>query len=217
VGKSAPLSCEKLSPILALYVVDGWREGCERCKEILAYGGMGHTLAIHCQDREIVMRFGLEKPASRICVNTPATHGSVGYTTGLAPSLTLGCGTFGNNITTDNITPLHLIQVKRLAWERTSAYPSWYPAMGTGASTATAARAPVWDPKPPTPAGPAALPSPPRDMAPAPAELAPVEFVCENDVRAAISRGARIVVGERSIVTPAARDLAGDHDVFVQV
>jgi acetaldehyde dehydrogenase (acetylating) len=125
VGREHPLSCEKLSPILAYYVVDGWRQGCARCKEILGYGGMGHTLSIHATDAEIVRQFGLEKPAFRICVNTPATHGSIGLSTALDPSMTLGCGTYGNNITTDNITPLHLIQVKRVAWEMTEFFPSW--------------------------------------------------------------------------------------------
>ena len=125
VGREYPLSCEKLSPILSYYVVRNWREGCERCKQILAYGGMGHTLAIHCEDLEVIRQFGLEKPAFRICVNTPATHGSIGLSTSLAPSMTLGCGTYGNNITTDNITPLHLIQIKRLAWETSEVLPSW--------------------------------------------------------------------------------------------
>src|SRR5213594_994496 len=125
VGRDYPLSCEKLSPVLAYYVVRDWREGCERCKQILAYGGMGHTLSIHCEDPDVIRQFGLEKPAFRICVNTPATHGSIGLSTSLPPSMTLGCGTYGNNITTDNITPLHLIQIKRLAWETREVLPSW--------------------------------------------------------------------------------------------
>ena len=104
VGREHPLSCEKLSPILAFYVADGWRAGCERCKEVLAFGGMGHTLALHANDPDVVRQFGLEKPAFRICVNTPATHGSIGLSTALPPSMTLGCGTYGNNITTDIAT-----------------------------------------------------------------------------------------------------------------
>jgi len=131
VGSDFPLSCEKLSPILSYYVVDGWRAGCELCKQVLAFGGMGHTLALHCQDPNIIRQFGLEKPAFRIIVNSPATHGAIGLSTALPPSLTLGCGTYGNNITTDNITPLHLIQVKRLALETVEAFPSW---MQTGQS-----------------------------------------------------------------------------------
>jgi acetaldehyde dehydrogenase (acetylating) len=116
VGPAEPLSIEKLSPVLAWYEVEDWREGCERCKQILRFGGMGHTLAIHCRDQEIITAFGLEKPASRICVNTPAAHGAVGYSTSLPPSLTLGCGAAGNNITSDNITPLHLLDIKRIAY-----------------------------------------------------------------------------------------------------
>ena len=113
VGRDYPLSIEKLSPILAFYVVKDWRDGCERAKEILGYGGMGHTLSIHSQNRDIIMEFGLQKPAFRIIVNSPATHGAVGFSTGLAPAMTLGCGAYGGNITSDNITPLHLINIKR--------------------------------------------------------------------------------------------------------
>lgn len=116
VGPEEPLSIEKLSPVLGFYEVADWKEGCERCKEILAFGGMGHTLAIHSNDEEVVLAFGLEKPAYRICVNTPATHGAVGYSTALPPSMTLGCGAAGNNITSDNITPRHLIDIKRVAY-----------------------------------------------------------------------------------------------------
>lgn len=116
VGPQEPLSIEKLSPVLGFYTVADWREGCERCKQILAFGGMGHTLAIHAGDEDVILAFGLEKPAYRICVNTPATHGAVGYSTALPPSLTLGCGAAGNNITSDNITPLHLMDIKRVAY-----------------------------------------------------------------------------------------------------
>lgn len=117
VGREYPLSIEKLSPILAFYVVADWREGCERSKQVLSYGGMGHTLAIHSQDRDIIMEFGLQKPAFRIIVNSTATHGAVGFSTGLDPAMTLGCGAYGGNITSDNITPFHLMNIKRLAFE----------------------------------------------------------------------------------------------------
>jgi acetaldehyde dehydrogenase (acetylating) len=92
VGRDYPLSIEKLSPVLSYYVVADWREGCERCKEILRYGGMGHTMSIHSRNDQIILEFGLKKPAYRIVVNTPTTHGSIGLTTGLDPSMTLGCG-----------------------------------------------------------------------------------------------------------------------------
>ena len=117
VGRDHPLSIEKLCPVLAFYEVADWREGCERCKEILRYGGMGHTMAIHSRDDTVILEFGLQKPAFRIVVNSPTTHGSIGLTTGLDPALTLGCGGLGGNITSDNISPRHLLNVKRLAYE----------------------------------------------------------------------------------------------------
>ncbi len=117
VGRSYPLSREKLSPILAFYVEDGWEACCARVLEILRYGGMGHTMSIHAQDREVIMKFATTKPVFRICVNTPAAVGAVGLTTALEPSMTLGCGALGGNITSDNIMPRHLINLKRLAFE----------------------------------------------------------------------------------------------------
>src|SRR3954471_9408023 len=92
VGRDFPLSIEKLCPVLSWYVVKDWREGCERCIQILRYGGMGHTMSIHSQNDKVILEFGLRKPAFRICVNTPTTHGSIGLTTGLDPAMTLGCG-----------------------------------------------------------------------------------------------------------------------------
>jgi acetaldehyde dehydrogenase (acetylating) len=117
VGKNYPLSHEKLSPVLAFYVVDDWQEGCERCAELLRFGGMGHTMVIHSGNDDIVLEFGLRKPAHRVLVNTVAALGAVGHTTHLFPSMTLGCGSWGNNITSDNIGPQHLLNVKRLAYE----------------------------------------------------------------------------------------------------
>ncbi|MGH9200248.1 MAG: aldehyde dehydrogenase family protein, partial [Vicinamibacterales bacterium] len=117
VGRDFPLSIEKLCPVLSYYIVKDWRDGCERCKEILRYGGMGHTMSIHSQNEQVILEFGLHKPAYRICVNTPTTHGSIGLTTGLDPAMTLGCGGFGGNITSDNISPKHLLNIKRVAYE----------------------------------------------------------------------------------------------------
>ncbi|HXH04956.1 MAG TPA: aldehyde dehydrogenase family protein, partial [Vicinamibacterales bacterium] len=124
VGRDYPLSIEKLCPVLAFYVVRDWREACERCIQILRYGGMGHTMAIHSRNDDIVLQFGLKKPAFRIVVNTPTTHGSIGLTTGLDPAMTLGCGGYGGNITSDNISPMHLLNIKRLAYEIAPARPS---------------------------------------------------------------------------------------------
>ena len=85
VGPEYPISMEKLSPTLGFYVVKDWQEGCAKCIEILNFGGLGHTLSLHTKDDEIVRQFGLRKPAFRICVNTPAALGAVGYTTNLVP------------------------------------------------------------------------------------------------------------------------------------
>src|SRR5262245_930135 len=99
VGRDYPLSIEKLAPVLSFYVVADWKDGCERCKEILRYGGMGHTMSIHSRNDQVILEFGLKKPAGRIVVNPPTTHGSVGMTTGLDPAITPGCGGRGGNIT----------------------------------------------------------------------------------------------------------------------
>ncbi|MBI5464920.1 MAG: aldehyde dehydrogenase family protein, partial [Ignavibacteriales bacterium] len=117
VGKEYPLSREKLSPVLAMFTVNGWREGCERCIEMLEFGGLGHTMAIHSSDSEVILKFGLEKPANRILVNTQSALGAVGYTNELNPSMTLGPGTFGGSIISENVSAKHLINIKRVAFE----------------------------------------------------------------------------------------------------
>jgi acetaldehyde dehydrogenase (acetylating) len=116
VGKKFPLSAEKLCPVLAFYVEKDWQKACERCYELLDYGGIGHTLVIHSQNNEVIKEFAMKKPVFRILVNTPSSQGAIGLTTGLAPALTLGCGTWGGSITADNVGPLHLINKKRLAY-----------------------------------------------------------------------------------------------------
>src|SRR5712675_1848008 len=117
VGRDYPLSMEKLSPILAFYVEDGLERGAARCNEILHYGGMGHTAGIHTRSREAAVHYGSEMPASRVTVNTPTTHGAIGFSTALPPSMTLGCGSWGGNVTSDNVSPLHLMDIKRVAFE----------------------------------------------------------------------------------------------------
>jgi acetaldehyde dehydrogenase (acetylating) len=117
VGRDFPLSMEKLSPILAFYVEDGIERGAARCSEVLHYGGMGHTAGVHTRSREAAVRYGGEMPASRITVNTPTTHGAIGFSTALPPSMTLGCGSWGGNVTSDNVSPLHLMDIKRVAFE----------------------------------------------------------------------------------------------------
>jgi acetaldehyde dehydrogenase (acetylating) len=120
VGAADPLSRETLSPILTLYTVDGWEAGCDRCMEILTYGGMGHTLAIHATNERVVEAFAIQKPAMRIVVNSVSALGSVGLTTRLFPAMTLGPGTVGGSITSDNISPMHLLNIKRVAFETNS-------------------------------------------------------------------------------------------------
>ena len=116
VGPEYPLSAEKLCPVLAFYVEKNWEDACERCIELLSYGGLGHSLVIHSGNQAVIREFALRKPVNRIMVNTPASQGAIGLTTGLDPSLTLGCGSWGGNITSDNVGPLHLINRKRLAY-----------------------------------------------------------------------------------------------------
>lgn len=115
VGPRYPLSLEKLSTVLAFYRVEDWHQGCERCMELLRAGGVGHSLAIHSQNEEIIKEFALKKPIFRILVNTASTFGAIGATTGLPPALTLSCGTWGGSSTSDNVTPWHLLNIKRVA------------------------------------------------------------------------------------------------------
>ena len=232
VGRDYPLSIEKLCPVLAYYEVADWREGCERCTQILRYGGLGHTMSIHSQNDAVILEFGLRKPAFRICVNTATTHGSIGLTTGLDPAMTLGCGGFGGNITSDNITPRHLLNVKRVAYELRPrgrrAVPAAVPA---ATSVAPAEAAPAL---PRVPAAPAVPPIPaerlalgidrflgergaaptPRPVEP-PTPRSPESFVCEDDVRRAAAAGQRLLIGPRTIITPAARDAGEATSVFV--
>ncbi len=119
VGHSEPLSGEKLTTVLGWYEADGWEAGCERCIELINYGGRGHSLVIHSQDDKVTMHFGLEKPVFRILVNTFGTLGATGYTTGVMPAMTLGPGGVGGAMTGDNITVQHLYNIKRLAYEIT--------------------------------------------------------------------------------------------------
>jgi acetaldehyde dehydrogenase (acetylating) len=257
VGRDFPLSIEKLCPVLSWYEVSDWRAGCERCIEILRYGGMGHTMSIHSQNDEVILQFGLKKPAFRICVNTPTTHGSIGLTTGLDPAMTLGCGGWGGNITSDNISPRHLLNIKRLAYEVRPAIPSGArvsmaaridapatplpqaPAIPVSKGISTPALAARIDaflsargyrrederpsaapPAEPAPLAPTTGPlSPPPTSAAQPSTPAqpdlPADFVCEDDVRAAIKAGKKLTIGEKTIVTPSARDLGESSKVFI--
>ena len=228
VGRDYPLSLEKLCPVLSFYVVDDWRAGCERCKQILRYGGMGHTMSIHSSDESVILEFGLRKPAFRIVVNTPTTHGSIGLTTGLDPSMTLGCGGFGGNITSDNITPMHLLNIKRLAYgvaevsalpdlpvaERrlpqadrlTTASPLDGDTLADRVDTFLATR---------TDTAVVSSVAPRISTKKESNSTESVEFVCEDDVRRALQAGQTILVNSRTIIPPAARDLGEENRIFV--
>jgi acyl-CoA reductase-like NAD-dependent aldehyde dehydrogenase len=116
-----PCGREKLAPLVSLFTVEGEEQGLSVCQRLLANQGAGHTAVVHTGDRRLQQRFAEEIPASRILVNSPATHGCIGIGNGLVPSLTLGCGTFGGNSTTDNVTYTNLLNIKRLARPRPAA------------------------------------------------------------------------------------------------
>ena len=116
VGRNIPYSREKLCPILAFYVEDNWESACRRCIEILNNEGAGHTMTIHSEDEQVIREFALQKPVSRLLVNTPGALGGVGATTNLAPALTLGCGAVGGSATSDNVGPLNLMNIRRVAY-----------------------------------------------------------------------------------------------------
>ncbi len=116
VGKQYPLSAEKLSPVLSLYFVKDFNAALDTCFALLKFGGMGHTAVIYSKNDQRTREYAMRMPAMRVLVNTPAPHGSVGVTTNLFPSMTLGCGAMAGNSTSDNVGPLNLINIKRLAY-----------------------------------------------------------------------------------------------------
>ena len=116
-GPTRPYSMEKLCPVLAFFVMDSEQAVLDKAVEVLTHEGSGHTFAIHAEDRDVIRRFGLEIPVSRFLVNTPAALGGIGATTGLFPALTLGCGAVGGSSSSNNISPLDLINIRRIAWD----------------------------------------------------------------------------------------------------
>ena len=308
VGREFPLSAEKLSPILAFYSVPDFPAVIELAVRLLRFGGAGHTASIHSQDTEKIRQYGQAVPAFRVVVNSSSVHGSVGYSTNLFPAMTLGCGAPGGNITSDNIGPQHLFNIKRVAWESRAIEHRSIPAdrrmMADVRMEESPAKRPtevISDPAPapaplsvsavakavaakvvaaakpaPPPAAPipaAAMPAPrstgisidraaiarvvervlsaqgvsrgseaPKTPAPATSPIAPaaaapapiavkpqpeppvkpkvnieiVPFVSENDVRMAMTRSQKIFIGPKTIVTPSARDLGREHEVFVE-
>jgi acetaldehyde dehydrogenase (acetylating) len=332
VGREFPLSAEKLSPILAFYAAPNLAAGIALCRRLLEFGGLGHTCSIHSQDRAAILEFGAAMPAFRVVVNSSAVHGSIGYSTNLFPAMTLGCGAPGGNITSDNIGPQHLMNVKRIAWEsrgiehrtipadqrmagaalltapeavqaRTNVAPVEQPlsavhALDAANSAVSAAPAREGQPTPRSDSGqgasvlpdrasiaqvvehvmaahgiargsgaPKAMPAakelpspsavaaeiadrlfgspgrpqpefaansstvspikpkaeaqmppgiPPKSESPSKPAIEISPFVSENDVRRAMTRSEKIFIGPKTILTPSARDLGMEHQVFVE-
>jgi acetaldehyde dehydrogenase (acetylating) len=252
VGRDHPWSIEKLSPTLAFFVADGIEAGANRCQEILQFGGMGHTAGMHTQDREAAIRHGAQMPAARVVINSPTTHGAIGFSTDLPPSMTLGCGSWGGNVTSDNISPMHLMDIKRVAFETKPVNKK--SAVASRQSAAVVERQPVRMPprrediaaivdsflskkmtEMPAPE-PAKLqptannhpqPEPevkaivheitPENAIQKPVPVTPVDFVSEDDVRRALANGHKIYISKKTILTPSARDLGEEKEVFASV
>ena len=127
-GPTRPYSMEKLCPVLAFFVMDSEDAVLRKAVEVLTHEGSGHTFAIHCNEEAVIRRFALEIPVSRFLVNTPAALGGIGATTELFPALTLGCGAVGGSSSSNNISPLDLINIRRVAWNNEKAPEQSVPA-----------------------------------------------------------------------------------------
>jgi acyl-CoA reductase-like NAD-dependent aldehyde dehydrogenase len=115
-GPTRPYSMEKLCPVLAFFVMESEDAVLEKAIEVLTHEGSGHTFAIHAEDVGVVRKFAAQIPVSRFLVNTPAALGGIGATTALFPALTLGCGAVGGSSSSNNISPMDLINIRRVAW-----------------------------------------------------------------------------------------------------
>ena len=263
VGRDFPWSIEKLSPTLAFFVVDGVDAGAQKCLEILQFGGMGHTAGMHTQNRETAIAYGEKMPASRIIINSPTTHGAIGFSTDLAPSMTLGCGSWGGNVTSDNVSPIHLMDIKRVAFETKPVGKARNAERGmpnaelkiesqksiseNGRTIKREEIAALVDkflsqkiaetPKPEAVkvevvnANPQPAISTPQSESPVKtiihelrtenstngAKPKTVDFVSEEDVRRASEAGEKIYVTAKTIITPSARDLGEEREIFAKV
>lgn len=285
IGREHPLSAEKLSPVLSVLFVKDFDEAIKACQGILNFGGRGHTCGIYSTSKQNVEKFALAMPAYRVLVNTPTPQGSTGITTNVAPSMTLGCGAIAGNATSDNVGPLNLINLKRVAFKVREASEAFTSKEGRAYLANPSAPQPAPPPKFVTltapvaassgaaperpaiasavekylasrglaaakaypkgtadsslrsvvegvvdsflagaaPSVPAAAAAPKHAAAPSalaepstpPAPVA-VGFVCEDDVRRARTKGEKIYVNKKTIITPAARDLASDGVVLVE-
>lgn len=143
VGKQHPLSAEKLSPVLSLHFVKDFATAVDTCYALLKFGGLGHTAVIYAKDDARVRQFALRMPAMRVLVNTPSPQGSTGITTNVFPAMTLGCGAVAGNATSDNIGPMNLINVKRLAYAVRDAKEAFQTAVVGGAASGGAGDGPI--------------------------------------------------------------------------
>ena len=126
-GPTRPYSMEKLCPVLAFFVMDSEDAVLQKAIEVLTHEGSGHTFAMHCTDEAVVRKFSLQIPVSRFLVNTPAALGGIGATTALFPALTLGCGAVGGSSSSNNISPMDLINIRRVAWDKEKQTPKPQP------------------------------------------------------------------------------------------
>ncbi len=268
VGRDFPWSIEKLSPTLAFFVADGIEAGAQKCLEILQFGGMGHTAGMHTASREAAIKYGEQMPASRIVINSPTTHGAIGFSTALPPSMTLGCGSWGGNVTSDNVSPIHLMDIKRVAFETRSVgavQSSKFKvqsssgrlqngqteirqsAIGNQQSNRREEIAAIVDkflrnkiaetPTKTTDADVQTEIQNPKSKIQNPigspvktiihelktenamngAKPNSVDFVSEDDVKKAVENGEKIYVTAKTIITPSARDLGEEKEVFARV
>jgi acetaldehyde dehydrogenase (acetylating) len=273
VGKEYPLSIEKLSPILALYDLPDFSAALETCIKLIRFGGMGHTMSIHSTNDDLIREAAIRVPVFRLIVNSPSTHGSVGLTTGLDPAMTLGCGAVGGNITSDNISPMHLINIKRVAYEIRPAQQVHYSGSFTQSSHDPVQNVTrpfgsleekiagfldqkgfsrtITTSKPPEPVQTAPAPPAQKKTGPTPVSfgehklhpihppkttilanpqvsvnpgtqsnpqiIGPVDFVCEDDVRKALAARKIIAIHKKTIITPAAKDLAFNQNLFKKI
>jgi hypothetical protein len=246
VGRDFPWSVEKLSPLLAFFVVEGIEQGADRCEEILQFGGMGHTAGMHTQNREAAVLYGQRMPASRVIINSPTTHGAIGFSTALSPSMTLGCGSWGGNVTSDNVSPHHLMDIKRVAFEtqpvnavdskkigqtnysnhkfnqkktdsqkynrdqivsivdkflskKLTENPKSEDSLPDSATSKTIIHQVIKEPEI-------------NELKPDPRE-----FVSEDDVRTAINKGEKIYISKKTILTPSAKDLGWEKEIFAEI
>ena len=130
-GPTRPYSMEKLCPVLAFFVMPDEDSVLRKAVEVLTHEGSGHTFAMHCADEKTIEKFALQIPVSRFLVNTPAALGGIGQSTGLFPALTLGCGAVGGSSSSNNISPLDLINIRRVAWDLSSEAVPTTPAADT--------------------------------------------------------------------------------------